>query len=58
MATVHNFKGDQTTDMTIQAHASQKQKSCKATHKPTHNAAHLFALQHQIQLNLQRHFTK
>ena len=49
MATVRNFKETKTTNMTIQANASQKQKSCKAnTHKPTHNySTFVFALTHK-----------
>ncbi len=55
MATVRNFKETKTTNMTIQANASQKQKSCKANaQEPTHNCStFVFVLTHrQLQLHL------
>jgi len=42
LATVRNFNETKTTNMTAQANASQKQKSCKLTHKSRHTiVAHL-----------------
>jgi len=39
---VRNFNETKTTNMTAQANASQKQKSCKLTHKSRHTiVAHL-----------------